>query len=54
MSPGFATTILPTSWKPRAERGQADKHQARLHQERSAGKVIMIIFWDKGGVLLNE
>ena len=26
----------------------------RLHQERSAGKVMMIIFWDKDGVLLTE
>ena len=27
---------------------------ARLHQERSAGKIMMIIFWDKDGVLLTE
>ena len=26
----------------------------RLHQERSAGKIMMIIFWDKDGVLLTE
>ena len=26
----------------------------RLHQERSAGKILMIIFWDKDGVLLIE
>ena len=26
----------------------------RLHQERSAGKMMMIIFWDKNGVLLTE
>ena len=26
----------------------------RLHQERSAGKMMMIIFWDKDGVLLTE
>ena len=27
---------------------------ARLRQERSAGKIMMIIFWDKDGVLLTE
>ena len=27
---------------------------ARLHQERSAGKMMMIIFWDKDDVLLTE
>ena len=26
----------------------------RLHQERSAGKIMMIIFWDKDDVLLTE
>ena len=26
----------------------------RLHQERSAGKIMMMIFWDKEGVLLTE
>ena len=26
----------------------------RLHQERSAGKLMMIFFWDKDGVLLTE
>ena len=26
----------------------------RLRQERSAGKIMMIIFWDKDGVLLTE
>ena len=26
----------------------------RLHQERSVGKIMMIIFWDKDGVLLTE
>ena len=26
----------------------------RLHQERSAGKIMTIIFWDKDGVLLTE
>ena len=26
----------------------------RLHQERSAGKIMMIIFWDKDGVLFTE
>ena len=26
----------------------------RLHQEKSAGKIMMIIFWDKDGVLLTE
>ena len=26
----------------------------RLHQERSAGKIVMIIFWNKDGVLLTE
>ena len=28
--------------------------RTRLHQERSAGKVMMIIFWNKDGVLLTE
>ena len=26
----------------------------RLHQERSARKIMMMIFWDKDGVLLTE
>ena len=30
------------------------KQPTRLRQERSAGKIMMIIFWDKNGILLTE
>ena len=32
----------------------SEQTPTRLHQERSAGKVMMIIFWDKDDVLLIE
>ena len=31
-----------------------EQTSSRLHQERSTGKIMMIIFWDKDGVLLTE
>ena len=32
----------------------SEQTPTRLRQERSAGKIMMIIFWDKDGVLLTE
>ena len=32
----------------------AEQTPTRLQQERSAGKIMMMIFWDKDGVLLTE
>ena len=55
MNPGFITTILSASWKPRSGRGYVNKHQLDSAKERSAGKMMMMtIFWDKDGVLLTE
>ena len=49
MSPAFTTPIISASWKRLGE-----QTPTRLRQERSAGKIMMMIFWNKDGVLLIE
>ena len=44
------TTILSVNWKSRS----GEQTSTRFQQERSAGKMMMMIFWDRDGVLLTE
>lgn len=35
-------------------KNSGEQTPSRPHQQKSAGKVMMIIFWDKNGILLTE
>ena len=54
MSPGIHHYDPLSQLEAKVWKRTCEQTPTRLHQERLARKIMMIIFWDKDGVLLTE
>ena len=54
MSPEFTTTNPLRQLEAKVLKRLSEQTLTRLRQERSAGKIMMIIFWDKDGILFTK